>query len=147
MPLRSHVFNLNVSQDTNTPLQPPPAPLRYGKLAEIHHVFKSDPKNPPVFITAVFTCMVFATLPVLLGTWLELGMNMSHVFEAFNTAPIAHSFFVGSIFVLEGIFGLYYLRLTLFQALPMVAVVGTVTFLSGSRALREVRGRRLAGKR
>ena len=74
-------------------------------------------------------------------------MNLNHLPEAFRTAPIAHSLFVGSIVALETIFGLYYLRLTLFQALPAVAVVGVVAFLSGTRALGEVQGRRLAGKR
>ena len=91
--------------------------------------------------------MVFVTLPVLLGVWMELGLNVSHLPEAFASAPIAHGLFYGSIFLLEIIFGLYYLRLTLFQALPAVGVVGTLCFLSGSRALGEVQGRRLAGKR
>ena len=87
------------------------------------------------------------TLPVLAGVWMELGMNLSHLPEAFSTAPVAHGLFYGSIFLLEIIFGLYYLRLTLFQTLPAAGVVGTVTFLSGSRALSEVQSRRLAGKR
>lgn len=78
---------------------------------------------------------------------MELGMNLNHLPQAFSTAPIAHGLFYGSILVLEFIFGLYYLRLTLFQTLPAVGVVGTVAFLSGSRALSEVQARRLAGKR
>lgn len=145
--MRTQVFELNVPQDGTSQVPGALTPLRYGKLPEIHHVFRSDPKSPPVFITAVFGCLVFMTLPVLLGIWLELGMNLSHLSEAFGTAPVAHGLFYGSIFFLEIIFGLYYLRLTLFQTLPAVAVVGTVAFLSGSRALGEVQGRRLAGKR
>jgi oligosaccharyltransferase complex subunit delta (ribophorin II) len=42
---------------------------------------------------------------------------------------------------------MYYTSWNLFQILPAVAIVGTVTFLSGSRALGEVQERRLAGLR
>ena len=141
------MFDVNVSRDNSASTQAPAAPLRYGKLPEIHHIFRSDPKSPPVVITAVFACVIFMAPFVLLGTWLELGMNLNHLSEAFGTAPIAHGLFVGSILLLEFIFFLYYLRWSLFQTLPFVAAVGSVAFLSGSRALREVQGRRLAGKR
>ena len=42
-------------------------PLRYGKLPEIHHVFRPDPKNPPVILSIVFLAAVLGTLPVLAG--------------------------------------------------------------------------------
>lgn len=42
---------------------------------------------------------------------------------------------------------MYYTSWNLFQTLPAAAVVGLVSFLSGSRALREVQGRRIAGLR
>lgn len=42
--------------------------LRYGKLAEIHHIFRSDPKNPNILISLIFSGAVLATLPILLGT-------------------------------------------------------------------------------
>jgi oligosaccharyltransferase complex subunit delta (ribophorin II) len=47
----------------------------------------------------------------------------------------------------EGLFFLYYTSWNLFQLLPAAAVAGVVAFLSGSRALGEVQGRRLAGLR
>jgi oligosaccharyltransferase complex subunit delta (ribophorin II) len=55
--------------------------------------------------------------------------------------------FLGSLISFEGIFFLYYTSWNLFQTLPAVAVVGVVAFVSGSRALGEVQGRRLAGLR
>lgn len=43
-------------------------PLRYGKLPEIHHIFRVDPKNPSIIISLFFSGAVLATLPVLFGT-------------------------------------------------------------------------------
>ena len=48
---------------------------------------------------------------------------------------------------MEGIFFLYYYKWSLFTMLPVAGVVGLVAFLSGSKALGEVQGRRLAGQR
>ncbi|KAL9061151.1 MAG: hypothetical protein Q9162_000296 [Coniocarpon cinnabarinum] len=135
-PSKTHVFDLTFTRDSSTPLDVPPAPLRYGKLPEIHHIFKADPKSPPAFITAVFSCIVFVTLPVLLGVWMELGMNLFHISEAFSTAPVAHGLFVGSIFALEFIFFLYYLRWNLFQTLPPVAIVIAAANISTSKVLK-----------
>lgn len=42
---------------------------------------------------------------------------------------------------------MYYTSWNLFQTLPAAAAIGLVTFLSGSRALREVQERRLSGLR
>lgn len=48
---------------------------------------------------------------------------------------------------MEAVFFMYYISWNLFQTLPAVFGIGLVAFLSGSRALREVQERRLAGKR
>lgn len=41
--------------------------VRYGKLDEIHHSFKSDAQSPPIAISLAFTAITLATLPVLAG--------------------------------------------------------------------------------
>ncbi|KAK5144014.1 hypothetical protein LTR04_001702 [Oleoguttula sp. CCFEE 6159] len=146
-PLQKHVFDLTIQRDPNTPLAIPSPPLRYGQLPEIHHIFRSDPKNPPKIISLFFTLAVLATLPVLLGSWLMLGANFNHLGKALGGAPVSHALFFGSIVALEGIFFLYYTSWNLFQTLPAAAAVGLVAFLSGSRALSEVQERRLAGLR
>ena len=64
-----------------------------------------------------------------------------------GAAPISHALFFGSVVAMEGVFFLYYSSWNLFQALPVIGIVGTIAFLSGSRALSEVRSRRLAGER
>ena len=71
---KSKAFTLNVDLDPNVPIAIPERPLRYGKLPEIHHIFKPDPKSPPVIVTLFFTASVLATLPVLFGTVSYSGM-------------------------------------------------------------------------
>ncbi|KAJ9362269.1 putative oligosaccharyltransferase subunit ribophorin II [Paecilomyces variotii] len=143
---RGEAFKLAIDRDVNVPLPATGAP-KYGKLAEIHHIFKPDPKNPPVIMTLVFVGAVLATLPVLAAIWIYLGANLNHLPAAVKSAPVPHALFVGSIVGLEGIFFLYYVSWNLFQMLPAAVAVGLVTFLSGSRALSEVYERRLKGLR
>ncbi|TAQ91195.1 hypothetical protein B7494_g480 [Chlorociboria aeruginascens] len=143
----NHVFNLDVQKDANTPAPKYEKPLRYGKLEEIHHIFKADPTSPPKIISIFFALAVLATIPVLLGSWAFLGANLSHLAKATSAAPVSHSLFFGSIVSMEGIFFLYYYNWSLFQMLPVAGVIGLVAFLSGSKALSEVQERRLAGDR
>ena len=86
-------------------------------------------------------------LQINISKWLSLGANLNHLTAALSNAPISHILFFGSIVGLEGIFFLYYTHWNLFQTLPAVAVVGSVAFVSGSRALTEVQERRLEGLR
>ncbi len=79
--------------------------------------------------------------------WFSLGANFNHLSNAINDAPIPHAVFFGAILAMEGIFFMYYTSWNLFQTLPAAIGTGLVAFLSGSRALREVQGRRLSGLR
>ncbi|TKX18439.1 putative oligosaccharyltransferase subunit Ribophorin II [Elsinoe australis] len=146
-PFNARVFPLKISRDSAAPLTIPAAPLRYGKLPEIHHIFRADPKSPPMIVSGFFALAVVATLPVLLGAWLALGANFNHLGKAMNGAPISHALFLGSVVGIEGVFFLYYTTWNLFQTLPAVGVLGAVAVVSGSRALSEVQERRLAGER
>lgn len=131
-------------------MAPPAAPSaseRYGSKPEIHHIFRDDPKSPPKVVSLFFTLAVLAALPVLLGVWAALGGNVDDLSKAFGARPVAHGLFLGSIVAMEGVFFLYYVSWNLFQTLPVAALVGTVAFVSGSRALTEVQERRLVGKK
>ena len=79
--------------------------------------------------------------------WLYLGGNLNHLSKAMQDAPVSHATFYSSIICIEGIFFMYYTSWNLFKTLPFLLVVGTIAFLSGSRALSEVQERRLAGLR
>ncbi|KAK2803080.1 hypothetical protein FQN50_007161 [Emmonsiellopsis sp. PD_5] len=142
----SPLFQLDVTHDPAAP-SPSSEVLRYGKLNEIHHIFKDDPKSPPIVISLLFAGAVLAALPLLGGLWLAMGANVGHLPIALKSSPVSHLLFVGSIVGLEGIFFLYYTTWNLFQTLPAAAAVGAVAFVSGSRALSEVQERRLAGLR
>ncbi|KAL8703220.1 MAG: hypothetical protein Q9201_003606 [Fulgogasparrea decipioides] len=146
-PYRNHAFDLKIELDPSSPPPSAEKPLRYGKLPEIHHIFRADPKSPPKIITLIFTGAVIAALPALFSVWLSLGANLNHSSKAFRSSPVSHATFFLSILAMEGIFFKYYTSWNLFKTLPAAALVGLVTFLSGSRALREVQGRRLAGLR
>lgn len=128
-------------------MQLPEKPMRYGKLDEIHHIFRTDPKSPPKLITLVFVLAAVAPLPLLIAVWAVLGANLNHLPHAFSNAPVSHAAFLGSVMALEGIFFLYYSHWRLYQMLPAAGAAGLVAFLSGSRALSEVQGRRMIGKR
>ncbi|MCJ1225333.1 hypothetical protein MMC12_001982 [Toensbergia leucococca] len=146
-PYSSYAFDLAIDVDTGAPIGPQEKPLRYGKLPEIHHNFKSDPQSPPKLITLVFMAAVIVALPVLLATWLSLGANFNHLSKALGNSPVSHILFYGSILAMEGIFFMYYTTWNLFQTLPAAIAIGSITFLSGSRCLTEVQNRRLAGLR
>merc|ERR1712000_759599 len=106
-----------------------------------------DPKSPNITISSFFLLAVVATFSPLFGAWAYLGGNINHISKAMSDAPLSHALFVGSIIGIEGVFFLYYTVWNLFQTLPVLAALGVVAFLFGSRALTEVQGRRLAGLR
>lgn len=59
------VFDIAVKRDPTAPVPKRKLPLRYGKLPEIHHIFRADPKNPPKIVSLVFAAAVVATVPAL----------------------------------------------------------------------------------
>jgi oligosaccharyltransferase complex subunit delta (ribophorin II) len=64
----SETFSLAVDLDgLEVPVAAGDKPLRYGKLPEIRHVFRSDPKSPPMIISVAFLLAVLASLPPLLA--------------------------------------------------------------------------------
>ncbi|KAI4135334.1 MAG: hypothetical protein LQ347_000753 [Umbilicaria vellea] len=140
-------FDLSIKSNSGVSSVSHEKPLRYGKLPEIHHIFRPDPTSPPKVISIFFTAAVIAALPSLFITWLSLGANLNHLSKAIGSSPLSHALFFGSILAMEGIFFMYYTSWNLFQTLPAAIAVGSVTFLSGSRALTEVQERRLSGLR
>ncbi|KAK9769728.1 putative Dolichyl-diphosphooligosaccharide--protein glycosyltransferase subunit 2 [Seiridium cardinale] len=141
------VFDVEIKLDPNATPPTHEKPLRYGRLEEIHHIFRADPTSPPKIISLVFALAVLATLPALFIGWLALGGNVAHLQKALSAAPVSHGLFFGSIVAMELVFYLYYISWNLFQTLPVIGLVSVVTFLSGTKALGEVQSRRLAGER
>jgi len=120
----------------------------YQPKHEIRHIFHPEPKSPPQVITLAFLAAVMASYVGLFSAWFPiLGANFKHLNKALQTAPLSHSLFFASLVSLEGLFFMYYTSWNLFQTLAGVGVAGLTAFLSGSRALREVRARRERGER
>lgn len=59
------VFDIEIKTDPSHAAPSSVAPLRYGKLDEIHHIFRADPQNPPKLVSLVFALAVLATVPAL----------------------------------------------------------------------------------
>lgn len=64
----NHVLDLELLINADAGVPKVVKPLRYGKLSEIHHIFKADPKSGPVIISIFFVLAILASVPVLLGT-------------------------------------------------------------------------------
>ena len=65
-------------------------PLRYGKLPEIHHIFRQGPKNPNAMVSIVFAAAVAATIPALfLGVSRALGIGCLHYPRADMVAVVS----------------------------------------------------------
>ncbi|KAF3938832.1 hypothetical protein ABW19_dt0205904 [Dactylella cylindrospora] len=146
-PLSVEIATLTPVLDANTKKMIPSPPLKYGKLPEIHHIFRSEPRSPPKIVSIVFLIAVIVTLPGLFGAWFGLSANLSHLPKSLGASPIAHPLFFLSLLAFEGVFFAYYTGINIFQTLAAVAIISPVALISGSRALREVRARRLNGER
>ncbi|KAG7138606.1 hypothetical protein HYQ46_008309 [Verticillium longisporum] len=146
--VESPLFNLKIDRnpDDLRPLSYE-APLRYGKLNEQTHHYRKHDTSPNILLSLIGLGLVVATYPALLAAWGYFGANLNHAQQALSKAPVAHATFFGSIIAMEGVFVAYHIGWKLLHILPIVGVVGTVTFLSGVKALSEVQGRRLAGLR
>lgn len=64
----NHVLDLDVSFNADAGPPKYEKPLRFGKLPEINHIFKPDPKSGPIVISIFFVLAILASVPILLGT-------------------------------------------------------------------------------
>lgn len=62
----SSIFPLSIERNPDVPV-PTVDVERYGKLPEIHHIFKDAATSPPIVITLAFVALVGAALPLLAG--------------------------------------------------------------------------------
>lgn len=58
-------FKVEIRPDPNAPLPKVEETVRYGKRPEIHHIFRPDPKSPPVVVSLFFVVAVLVMLPGL----------------------------------------------------------------------------------
>lgn len=68
------LFDVEVAHDPSAPFPTYEKPLRYGKLPEIHHIFKEDATTPPKAISLIFAAAVVGTIP---GLFVWVGFHFS----------------------------------------------------------------------
>nr|XP_039273856.1 dolichyl-diphosphooligosaccharide--protein glycosyltransferase subunit 2-like isoform X2 [Styela clava] len=129
-PILWHVADITLTFTGVTPT--PTSESIYVAKPEIHHKFRESEKRPPAVVSTIFTFACLAPLVILLISWLKTGMNLSNL----SLAPKNLIFHGGLI----GIFVLYYLfwvQLNMFTTLRYLALLGSVTFLAGSKVLAD----------
>ena len=82
----AQAFKVRITQDPAAPLPSLATPPRYGKLPEIHHIFKSDPRSPPVIISLVFSATVVLAFPALL---LAVSVHLSCRYMSLKALSVA----------------------------------------------------------
>lgn len=77
-------FDLSLTLDPSIPIPQVEKPLRYGKLPEIRHIFRPEPKSPNVVISLVFLVAVLVTVPALVSAVCSLPSSLLVFFCAFS---------------------------------------------------------------
>lgn len=116
------------SENNNNTRQPRP---------EIIHQFRQPEKRPPRFVSDVFTALCATPLLILLILWAKLGVNISNF--PFSLSSIGFHLGFGSILCL---FGLFWLKLNMFETLRLLIPIALVTFFFGNRLLRSIASRK-----
>lgn len=110
-------------------------PVRFGKLNEIHHIFRQPPKSLPSFISTQFVFLIIILFIVLLLSW--------NYFEAANInnigkfSPLSLLFIV-TLFIFEYLFFDYYLGTSIFTSLYRFSLTGVFSIYFGSKLLKDM---------
>lgn len=107
-------------------------PIR-STLPEIHHQFREPEKRPSRFVSDLFTGLCLIPLVILFILWGKLGANIKNF--PFSLSAIGFHLGLGSILTL---FGVFWLRLNMFDTIRYLLVLGLITFLCGNKLLRYI---------
>lgn len=110
-------------------------PTRFGVKDEIHHIFRSDPKSLPVFISSQFVFLLIICLGVLLLAWSYFdAVNVNNIGKF---SPVVY-LFITTIFAFEYLFFDYYLGTSIFASLERFAITGIFAIYFGSKVLKNM---------
>ncbi|EJC99366.1 oligosaccharyl transferase delta subunit [Fomitiporia mediterranea MF3/22] len=129
-PLKAHFFDLSIPPSAPAPQHSEEA--TFHPLPEIHHTFRPEPKSPPRFISAVFAGVVLAPWLVLFTLLVQIPHKLPYLFKPQILT------FVGLLGAFEGLLLWYWVALHLGQVLAYGAILGSVTILTGNRALNSL---------
>lgn len=92
----SPVFTLDLVTDKSVPSTGGEKSLRYGKLPEIHHIFRPDQTMPNILISTIFTLGGLATIPILLGAVSDHlnkhCLSRTNLFSGSSSGPMLTTF-------------------------------------------------------
>uniref|UniRef100_A0A1E1WVG2 Dolichyl-diphosphooligosaccharide--protein glycosyltransferase subunit 2 n=1 Tax=Pectinophora gossypiella TaxID=13191 RepID=A0A1E1WVG2_PECGO len=127
-------LHFNFGKDAYAVGEPVPASgVSRGPLPEIAHEFRSPEARPPRAVSDVFACACAAPLLLLLLLWAKLRVNLGH-FPISLSALVFHLSLGGSL----ALYGVLWLKLSMFETVRYLLPLGLVTFLSGHRLLRRL---------
>ncbi|XP_014293921.1 dolichyl-diphosphooligosaccharide--protein glycosyltransferase subunit 2 [Halyomorpha halys] len=110
-----------------------PSQSMFSVKPEIKHLFREPEKRPPVFVSNLFTGLVFVPLIILFVLWFKLGINVSNF--SLRLSTLGFHLGLGSIFAL---FVCFWLKLNMFETLKYLLVIGAITFLSANKLLSSI---------
>ncbi|KAG7310862.1 hypothetical protein JYU34_003693 [Plutella xylostella] len=117
-----------VGESVKTPSKP-----HRGPLPEITHSFREPEARPPRAVSDLFALACAAPLLLLLGLWAKLRVNLS-AFPFTPSALVFHLSLGGSL----ALYGVLWLKLSMFETVRYLLPLALVTFLSGHRLLRRL---------
>lgn len=106
---------------------------RAGPLPEIAHEFRSAEARPARALSDVFAAACAAPLLLLLLLWARLRVNLGY-FPFTPSALVFHLALGASL----SLYGVLWLKLTMFETMRYLLPLGALTFLSGHRLLRRL---------
>ncbi|KAL4853920.1 Dolichyl-diphosphooligosaccharide--protein glycosyltransferase subunit 2 [Chlorella vulgaris] len=124
--------------------QPAAAPYRaidrtHKPLLEIVHMHRLPERRAPAVVSVLFTLVAAAPVAIYVAVALQMGANLKG-FPSGGGFLAAAGFHLGLLSIL-GLYLLFWLRLTMVQTLPMLAVLSAVTAAFGSTTLKQATGR------
>ncbi|ETW08046.1 hypothetical protein H310_02416 [Aphanomyces invadans] len=105
-------------------------------LPEITHAMRPPAARPREVVSYVFTVLVLVPLVVFV-LWALRTQSLANVPSTFGGVVVTIGFFASVLAVL-GLYGLFWLQLTMFAVLTYLAVLGPVVIATGHLALHAV---------
>ncbi|KAI9914720.1 hypothetical protein PsorP6_008530 [Peronosclerospora sorghi] len=105
-------------------------------LPEITHVMREQDPRPPVFFSIAFMAAALVPLVFFVVLLKRLQLNVKRLFE--DAVFIFGSMFLATLGGIFALFGLYWLKLTMFHTLGYLSVLGSVNFWFGHLTLKRL---------
>eukprot|EP00301_Raphidiophrys_heterophryoidea_P023976 c7643_g1_i1.p1 GENE.c7643_g1_i1~~c7643_g1_i1.p1 ORF type:complete len:699 (-),score=187.22 c7643_g1_i1:123-2219(-) len=120
--------------------------VAYAPLPNIDHKFRQPDRRATDSVASIFTALVLAPVPILLIALLRIGFNFSNTPTDF-VGFVSTILFFCSLGAIVGLLSLYWLSLSIFQALYGLMVLGPFTALVGARALSAIQNAAVAASK